>query len=300
MSHEVFQSPPAEVFIDVALIQALLSNQHPELAHLNIRIVEAGWDNVMARLGNDLAVRLPRRSMGGPRIRNEQMWLPDLAKILPVAVPEIIKSNGPCEVFPFPWSIQKWLPGIAADLAPLAASEAGVLANFLTVLHKTPAPETLIPNPSRSGSLRSRRAEVAHMMSALQSQTDIISPEVLQVWNAALEAQNKDPLCWISGDIHARNVLGQDGKITAFIDWGDMCCGDRAVDLASIWSLFETAQARQHAAKAYGMNGDMSLRAKGWAIFFGVFLTVTGRRDTPRHARMGEAILNRITQDGLL
>jgi aminoglycoside phosphotransferase (APT) family kinase protein len=50
--------------IDEALLRALLHQQHPDLAGLELREVAGGWDNRIWRLGGDLAsgrqvVRLP-------------------------------------------------------------------------------------------------------------------------------------------------------------------------------------------------------------------------------------------------
>src|SRR5690348_3928121 len=49
-----------EVKIDQELVRSLLEDQHPDLAGLEIREVGGGWDNMMWRLGDELAVRLPR------------------------------------------------------------------------------------------------------------------------------------------------------------------------------------------------------------------------------------------------
>ena len=53
-----------DVDIDEALVRTLLHNQHPDLAGLELREVAGGWDNRMWRLGEDLAVRLPRTPRG--------------------------------------------------------------------------------------------------------------------------------------------------------------------------------------------------------------------------------------------
>lgn len=294
---DVFRSPEAEVFIDAALVKKLLRNQHEQFAHLPVHIVEAGWDNVMARLGEDLAVRLPRRQVGDLRIRTEQKWLPYLASQLPLPVPEPINFGVPCAAYPYHWSLQKWLPGIAADMAPLMDGEADVLADFLQTLHALPVPDGLGENPNRSEPLRRRDREVRDMMAILERDTDLITPAILQAWDAALAAPIDLPPCWIAGDIHARNVLVQAGKISAMIDWGDMCRGDPATDLSSIWALLETGASRRRAEARYGMSQATIERAKGWAVFFGVFLTFTGRRDTPRHMTMGAAILRRLAED---
>jgi hypothetical protein len=54
-------TPADELDIDAALVYRLLAEQHPDLAHLPIEPVDAGWDNTMFRLGGTLSIRLPRR-----------------------------------------------------------------------------------------------------------------------------------------------------------------------------------------------------------------------------------------------
>ncbi|RYE40268.1 MAG: aminoglycoside phosphotransferase, partial [Hyphomicrobiales bacterium] len=61
------------------LVRALLRDQHPDLADLELRDVEGGWDNQQWRLGEELAVRLPRTERAPALLRIEQRWLPVLA-----------------------------------------------------------------------------------------------------------------------------------------------------------------------------------------------------------------------------
>lgn len=62
MSHDLsIPKPVADVGTEQGLVRSLLRAQHPELAELRIEFTDEGWDNVINRLGNDLAVRLPRR-----------------------------------------------------------------------------------------------------------------------------------------------------------------------------------------------------------------------------------------------
>ena len=100
--------PAAEVEIDEPLIRGLLAAQHPDLAHLTLSLVANGWDNVMYRLGDDLALRLPRRAMAAPLIAIEQTWLPDIAPNLPLPVPAIRRPAALC---PALWWRATSLPG---------------------------------------------------------------------------------------------------------------------------------------------------------------------------------------------
>jgi aminoglycoside phosphotransferase (APT) family kinase protein len=51
-------------------VEALVKAQHPHLAASVVR-VGAGWDNTVYRLGERLAVRVPRRAAAVPLLRNE-------------------------------------------------------------------------------------------------------------------------------------------------------------------------------------------------------------------------------------
>ena len=45
-------TPPADFDITPALIDALLSAQHPDLLELPRRYLSSGWDNAIYRLGD--------------------------------------------------------------------------------------------------------------------------------------------------------------------------------------------------------------------------------------------------------
>ena len=56
MTSDASHTPPAEIEITASLVRSLLSQQHPDLAHLSIQIMDSGWDNVMIRIGEELAL----------------------------------------------------------------------------------------------------------------------------------------------------------------------------------------------------------------------------------------------------
>lgn len=100
---------------------------------------------------------------------------------------------------------------------------------------------------------------------------------------------------WIHGDLHPRNVLTLDGTITGVIDWSDMASGDTAIDLACLWMLLPDAAARETVRRAYGSSDEaLWLRARGWAVLFGVMLLDTGLAGNARNAALGEQILQRM------
>jgi len=97
-----FTRPAAEVSIDIPLVRALLLDQHPDLADLPLTQVDEGWDNAVFRLGDELAIRLPRRSATAALMENEQRWLPQLAPRLPLPVPAPVRLGRPGSSAGFP------------------------------------------------------------------------------------------------------------------------------------------------------------------------------------------------------
>ncbi len=73
------------------MVTRLLLEQVPHLAHLPVRASStSGSSNWVFRLGEELAVRLPRTDSYVPDLLNEVRWLPHLAARLPSPVPRIV------------------------------------------------------------------------------------------------------------------------------------------------------------------------------------------------------------------
>jgi aminoglycoside phosphotransferase (APT) family kinase protein len=140
-----------DLVIDEDLVRGLLRDQHPDLAGLELRQVEGGWDNQMWRLGEDLAVRIPRRPHGPSLLEQEYRLLPDLAPRLPLPVPVPVRLGEPSERFPATWLVISWVAGEPLDHAPIVrgAHAAEKLAGFRAALHEE-APEDAPVNPLRS------------------------------------------------------------------------------------------------------------------------------------------------------
>jgi aminoglycoside phosphotransferase (APT) family kinase protein len=289
-------TPAAELVIDGALVAGLLAEQHPDLAHLPLRAIDAGWDNALFRLGDQLAVRLPRRAIAAPLIVHEQIWLPRLVEQLSLPIPAPTRIGTPACGYPWHWSVVPWLPGEAADQHMPDPAQARPFAAFLRSLH-TPALAEAPANPVRGGPLHERAPFAEARMQRLSDTTSLITSQIRQIWQAALDAPLDAPPTLLHGDLHPRNVLVEHGVITGIIDWGDLTSGDPATDLAAIWMLFAEPHARQAALAAYGDLSEATLRrAQGWAVVFGVLLLDTGLVDNPRYAAIGEQTLRHLVE----
>lgn len=289
--------PRADVVVNEPRVRALLEVQHPDLADLPIRLVGEGWDNVLFRLGDELALRMPRRDLAAPLIANEQRFLPELAPRLPLEVPVPVRVGLPEGDYPYPWSVVRWVEGETADEAPPDASEADALGAFFTALHQ-PGPADGPRNEIRGVPLEVRRAFTEERLDRLEAQTDVVGARIRRIWSDALGAPMNRVDTWVHGDFHPRNILVRDARLRAVIDWGDITVGDRATDLAGIWMLFDQRAARERVIECCGPTSESTLaRARGWAVFFGSVLLDTGRVDHPAFAAVGEATLRRLTDD---
>jgi aminoglycoside phosphotransferase (APT) family kinase protein len=287
--------PPAEVAIDERLVRRLLRSQHPDLADLPLRHAATGWDNVTYRLGSQLAVRLPRINGAASLIILEQTWLPWLAGHLPVAVPVPLRQGRPEAGFPWSWSIVPWLAGRTADREPLDAAQADVFGRFLASLHRPP-PSGFPRNDWRGIPLTDLSETIEQKLAALaDAGTGLATPAetVWDRWQDAVRAPADTADTCIHGDLHPRNLLVDQGRLTAVLDWGDMTTGDPATDLAAAWLLFP---ATAHAAiwTSYGQITAYTMtRARGWAVFFGTTLLTLGLASDPVLAGIGRRTLER-------
>ncbi len=288
--------PAAEVEVTEALARSLLLDQHADLADLPLRLLANGWDNVIFRLGDELTVRLPRRQLAAELIDHEQRWLPDLAERLPIPIPAPVRAGRPALGYPWRWSVCPWFEGDEAVHAELAdpVREAERLGRFVAALH-VPAPPDAPVNPVRSHPIDVLSERVALNVGTLGPGVD--TEAVRALWADLIHTPPWDgPPMWAHGDLHAGNVLVEDGSISAVIDFGDITAGDPAVDLAVAWMLFD-GDARAVFRETAGAGDDaVWRRGRAWALHFAL-LYLAHSADDPRLATMGGGLLPAVLAD---
>ncbi|MFG3054824.1 aminoglycoside phosphotransferase family protein [Kitasatospora sp. NPDC048239] len=267
--------------IDESLVRSLLHDQHPDLAGLPLRQVAAGWDNRVWRLGDELAVRLPRTTRGPALLRNEQRWLPVLAPRLPLPVPTPVRIGEPSDRFPRPWSIATWVPGEPADRTPISRGDhaADTLAGFLGALHQE-APAGAPVSTHRGIPLQLLAEEFEPRIDELVPGS--AAADVRTVWADAVAAPTwQGPSIWLHADLHPANVVVSEGTLFGVIDFGDLCVGDPATDLAAAWLLLPAGAASRfldaYATVGVAVDPAMVRRARGWAVLRAVGLIAIGR-----------------------
>ncbi|WP_348789078.1 aminoglycoside phosphotransferase family protein [Leifsonia sp. NPDC080035] len=292
-------TPPADIVSDERLVARLIEEQHPDLAG-PLRLMSDGWDNQIYRLGDRLAVRIPRREVAAHLIEHEQRTLPGIAARVAVPVPAPVRIGVPSQTFGWPWSIIPWLEGV--DGASVTAAErAGIaepLAAFLDAVH-TPAPDDAPENPVRGVPLANRDIAIRDRLRTLADRMDVAP--LVAAWDDALEAPVwTGPALWLHGDPHPGNLLlTPEGGLAAVIDFGDVTAGDPATDLATAWLTFD-ADGRERFRAALRPTPDDATwrRARGWAVSMGSALAASSG-DNPRMAALGAHAVAQLAADTL-
>ncbi|RZU62000.1 aminoglycoside phosphotransferase family protein [Zhihengliuella halotolerans] len=309
--------PPADVDITDELVALLLASQHPDLEQLPRARAATGWDNVVYRLGDDFAMRLPRRLSAVELLRHEVEHLPALAPNLPLPVPAVVRTGHPGYGYPYEWAIVPWYPGTSAALAAPAERDgyAVELAVFLAAMH-VEAPDDAPSSIFRGTDLALRQAAVGHRLAEFgaglfaPAASEGFAPGTVDVLRSVVAdgvsaATHTGPPRWLHGDPHPHNVVfGPDGRLAAVVDFGDLTSGDPAGDLGMVWLHF-TPAGRAAFQEAYddgasvppGTAEALWRRARGWAVHYGLIAIMHDPAE-PLH-EVGRHALATLLEEGL-
>ncbi|MBT2445041.1 aminoglycoside phosphotransferase family protein [Streptomyces sp. ISL-36] len=263
---------PDEVDIDEDLVRRLVGEQFPQWARLPVRAVpSAGTDNAMYRLGDAMAVRLPRLPSAARQVDKEQRWLPHLAPHLPLPVPVPLGKGAPAQDYALPWSVYGWLDGENAFDTPITdlAHAAVELGRFGAALRRVDA--TGGPRSFRGGHVTEWSGD--HITGAIRdlgADGTLDAAAVTAAWESVLRLPqwDRDPV-WVHGDLLPGNLLARDGRLSAVIDFGGAGTGDPACDMMAAWTLF-TAETRPLFREAAEVDDATWARGRGWALCWGV------------------------------
>ncbi|MEV0317743.1 aminoglycoside phosphotransferase family protein [Streptomyces sp. NPDC050658] len=286
-----------EADIDAALVRRLLAAQFPRWADLAVTPVESnGTVNAIYRLGDDMAVRLPRIEGGVDDVRKEVDHLPRLARQLPFAVPAPLGKGEPGEGYPWPWYVYRWLEGSNPVVGGVAepALFAADLAEFVTALHRI-GPPVDAPASYRPGPLAPRDPETRNALAQLDGVID--TDAAAAAWDAALAAPEwAGPPVWVHADLQPGNLLTTDGRLSAVIDFGCLGLGEPAVDLITAWSLL-TGDGRKVFRAALDVDDATWARGRGWALSIALIELPYYRTRNKAIARTARHVIEEVLAD---
>jgi aminoglycoside phosphotransferase (APT) family kinase protein len=254
-----------QVDSDESLVRDLLADQFPEWVALRITRLESdGTDNAIYRLGDELVVRLPLIEWAVGQVEKEHTWLPKIAPLLPLAVPEPLAIGQPGHGYPWHWSVQRWIAGENAHPDRIAdGHQAAIdLGGFVTALHALDLPDA--PVSQRGVPLATRDTATRWAINAVRHEFE--ADALTAVWEEALAAPPWDgPPIWVHADLTDGNILARDGRLRAVIDFSLLGLGEPANDLDAAWDLF-SGDSRAEFRAALGVDDATWARGRGWAI----------------------------------
>jgi aminoglycoside phosphotransferase (APT) family kinase protein len=221
-----------------------------------------------------MLIRMPSGADYAAAVEKEQTWLPKLEPLLPLPIPAPIAMGKPDKDYPWKWSINRWLPGEAALTAPIAdlTEFATNLAQFLKALQGIDATEGPLAGPHsfhRGGDLAVYDAETRQALEILKNTVD--TTLATEVWESALATKWQNAPVWAHGDVSVGNLLVDDGKLSAVIDFGQLAVGDPACDLALAWTLFQ-GESRKVFLHTLQLDEATVARGRAWTLWKALIL----------------------------
>ncbi|WP_375318539.1 aminoglycoside phosphotransferase family protein [Candidatus Tisiphia endosymbiont of Oplodontha viridula] len=259
-----------KLIIDSTLVSKLIANQFPQWKDLPVQpVAVGGWDNRTFHLGKQMLVRMPSAAKYAMKVEIEQKWLPKLAPLLPLSIPEPLAMGEPGEGYPWRWSIYRWIEGDTAASSHIAnqCDFATSLAQFLIALQRIDTTDGPLPgshNFYRGGTLMTYDVETRQAIDILKDKIE--ASVAIEVWEAALATIWQGLPVWVHGDISAGNLLVQEGKLSAVIDFGGLGIGDPACDLAIAWNMFGK-KSREVFRAMLLLDADTWTRGRAWSLW---------------------------------
>lgn len=291
------------IVVTTQQVRALIDSQFPQWAVLDVQPVElSGWDNRSFRLGDAMLIRMPSAERYVAQVEKEHRWLPALAPLLPVPIPAPLALGQPGEDYPFCWSIYRWLEG-----EPLARHLDGVdlsviatdVAAFLQALHGIDAsagPPAGAHNFHRGGSLAVYEEEARASAARLSNEVD--QALAMEIWQLALSSRWQGQGVWVHGDIAEGNLLVQDGRLSAVIDFGSSGVGDPSSDLILAWNVLD-AESRAVFRRALDLDEATWQRGRGWALWKALIVLDSERGRNEKMAEWSRRTIREVFEDHL-
>jgi aminoglycoside phosphotransferase (APT) family kinase protein len=260
----------SKLIIDKELVRNLVSAQFPHWKDLLIKpVATSGWDNRTFHLGDDMLVRMPSAAEYASQVDKENKWLPKLAPFLPLPIPVPVAVGESANGFPWKWSIYRWLPGEPAATAHITdlCNFADDLAQFLIALQRIDSaggPQAGSHSFYRGGELSVYDKETRDAIAKLSNEIDVVA--ATEIWETALLSTWQKAPVWVQGDISAGNLLVQEGRLNAVIDFGQLNVGDPACDFAIAWTMFE-GENRDIFRTKIAVDADTWNRGRAWALW---------------------------------
>ena len=219
------------------LASALVREQFPHLAELEIGRHLTFEDHVTIRLGERLCANFPTTLDLDRLIEQSGRWLPTPSRTwtFPAGVP--LLTGKPTAEYPSHWEIAPWLPGSNASIVDLDVGAGVGLGRALRQVHRpAPAGAPAHATASRPLATLGARWEAARATLAASGEpgSEALDLSALDaVWAAGVEARpNREPH-WIHGNLDPRYVVSDRGQFRGICTWFSFSAGDPSADIGA-------------------------------------------------------------------
>ncbi|MEL6324036.1 MAG: aminoglycoside phosphotransferase family protein [Pseudomonadota bacterium] len=289
----------AALNVTVEQAQRLVQDQFRHLAHRPLTALpSAGTDNHIFRLGDDLLLRFPKVTWAIGTPERESRILPHWQGHT-LKAPHFVALGAPGEGYPHVWSILHWIDGMPLTETALTAPArtAVLLAQFIRAQRARPAADSLEAGPDNHYRGAALRARSAPFNTALETLADEIDTKAARrVWARSLDTPEPTRAVWLHGDLHAGNLLVEDGELAGVIDFGLAGIGDGACDLQPAWAIFD-GPARAAFREALGATQAEWLRGMGWTLSIACIALAHYRETKSPLSDMSRRTISRLFED---
>lgn len=284
-----------EFTIDECLVRTLLKDQCPEWVDLPLNpIKSSGTDHALFRLGNEYVVRLPRLDGANENINKEYQWVPKLAKLVATPLSTPLFMGKPNEHYPSVWIITQWLDGYNPTFEQENEYQqlAKDLAYFLNDLHKVKLDQG--PYSRRGVPLCQLNEETQNAIDKLEEDIDIQAINALWKKLSNTPSFDQNPV-WVHGDFLPGNILVQNNRLKAVIDFSDVGIGDPACDLVIAWSLLKPYSRKIFREHLDNIDDNTWERARGWALSISLIMLPYYKHSNPTLARLARQMIENVS-----
>lgn len=231
--------------MDTAACRVALCAGAPNVPVRTVCRLGAGWDSTAFLVNEQLVVRFPRRPAVAATLRREARLLPQLAPLLPCAIPRFSFLAAAGGDGGLPFAGYPLVPGVPLEQVALSALARARLAadcgRLLSALHAFPveraralglAVSHISSGPAGWAAFR-KRAE-----SAARPHCDARERSALARWFDRAESDGITVFAPVltHADLGDEHLLVEpaSGALTGVIDWADAMLGDPAIDFAGL------------------------------------------------------------------
>lgn len=262
---------PEPLHIPDETVRALLDEQMPQFAEVELGRRYTLEDHMAIRIGDHYGALLPRVAHLDPLYARVTDLIAEPSRHWSFPSSHPIAMGTPGHGYPFHWTLVRWNSGSTAGFVPLHQHAVGDLGRAVREIHQ-PAPPGAALSPTTGHGLEvlrerfERLIDVALAKGAPENRE--LDPSVVhRIFDAGAQAPVDRGPHWTHGRLEPRAVQSDQGEFAGILIWHNFGAGDPAADLGYAANLVPL-DALDEYRTGYGEVSDATLaRARAFQVF---------------------------------